>query len=130
MAEKSVIANLETRVRQLIGDHERVTALCAELAAERDALRSENRTLRERVKTLDAEVARLELAGGLTGDRRDRDKARARVNRLMREVDKCIALLNSPADGGQEADREQEANGELEAAGELEAGAEEPDDER
>ncbi len=26
---------------------------------------------------------------------RDRDKARARVNRLMREVDKCIALLES-----------------------------------
>ena len=34
----------------------------------------------------------------LMDDHRNREKARARVNRLMREVDKCIALAEQPFD--------------------------------
>ena len=34
------------------------------------------------------------LAEGLAGGGRNRERARARVNRLVREVDRCIALLN------------------------------------
>ena len=60
-----------------------------------EALRKENRALEERNRELDAEVARMQLTEGLAGGSTNRDKARARVNRLMREVDKCIALLES-----------------------------------
>ena len=80
MAEKSVITNIENRIRQLMDDHKRLSDQCAELTAQRDNLKAENRTLTE----------------GLAGGSRNRDKARARVNRLMREVDKCIALLGRP----------------------------------
>ena len=93
MADKSVITNIEARVRQLIDDHKRLSDLCAELTAQRDTLRSEKRTLEERVRELDAELARMQLT---EGGGRNREKARARVNRLMREVDKCIALLGQP----------------------------------
>lgn len=96
MADKSVITNIEARVRQLIDDHKRLSDLCAELTAQRDTLRSEKRTLEERVRELDAELARMQLTEGLAGGGRNREKARARVNRLMREVDKCIALLGQP----------------------------------
>ena len=41
MADKSVITNIEARVRQLIDDHKRLSDLCAELTAQRDTLRSE-----------------------------------------------------------------------------------------
>ena len=95
MADKSVITNIEARVRQLIDDHKRLSDLCAELTAQRDTLRSE-RTLEERVRELDAELARMQLTEGLAGGGSNREKARARVNRLMREVDKCIALLGQP----------------------------------
>ena len=88
MADKSVITNIEARVRQLIDDHKRLSDLCAELTAQRDTLRSEKRTLEERVRELDAELARMQLTEGLAGGGRNREKARARVNRLMREVDK------------------------------------------
>ena len=96
MADKSVIENIEARVRQLIGEHRRLQGLCSELTAERDSLRAENRSLAERLRELDAEVARMQLAEGLAGGSTNRDKARARVNRLMREVDKCIARLERP----------------------------------
>ena len=39
--------------------------------------------------------ARMQLTEGLAGGGRNREKARARVNRLY-EVDKCIALLGQP----------------------------------
>ena len=88
MAEKSVITNIEARIRQLIDDHKRLSESCAELTAQRDNLKAENRTLQERIRELDGELSRMQLTEGL--------KARARVNRLMREVDKCIALLGRP----------------------------------
>ena len=96
MADKSVIQNIEVRVRRLIEEHRRLEGLCGELTAERDALRRENRALEEHLRELDAEVARMQLTEGLAGESGNRDKARARVNRLMREVDKCIALLERP----------------------------------
>ena len=40
----------------------------------------------------------MRLADSLAGGSGDREKARARVNRLMREVDKCIALTAALGD--------------------------------
>lgn len=99
MADNSVIATLEARIRELVDRHRRLSGRCAELEAQCEALRSGNRTLEERVRRLDAELARTRLAEGLAGGSSDREKARARVNRLMREVDRCIALLSGSAQG-------------------------------
>ena len=69
MADKSVITNLEARVKQLIDDHRRLSELCAELTAQRETLRAEKRTLEERVRELDGELARMQLTEGLAGER-------------------------------------------------------------
>jgi len=106
MADKRVIENIEARIRQLIDDHRRLSKYCSELTVQRDTLKAENRTLQERIRNLEAEAARMQLAEGLAGGGRNREKARARVNRLMREVDRCIALLEAtdehPADEADE----------------------------
>ena len=93
MAEKSIITNLEERVRQLMAAHGALAGLCEELKSSCSKLQAENRMLEEENRVLRDRVARAELAEGFSGDRRNREKARARVNRLMREVDKCIALV-------------------------------------
>lgn len=98
MADKSAITNLEGRIGQLLDDHRWLAALCRELTAERDALRVANRALEERTRELDGRLARMQLAEGLAGGSREREQARARVNRLMREVDRCIALLGRAAE--------------------------------
>lgn len=67
MADKSVISNLEARVRQLIEAHRRMAEHCAELEAQQETLRAEKRSLEERVRELDAEVARMQLTEGLAG---------------------------------------------------------------
>ena len=52
MAEKSVITNIENRIRQLMDDHKRLSDQCAELTAQRDNLKAENRTLQERIREI------------------------------------------------------------------------------
>ncbi len=87
---------------QLITDHQRLSALCLSLTAERDALSREKRTQQERIKDLEHQLSVLQLCEGLGSSpvaERDqaesKNRARARVNRLMREVDKCINLLSA-----------------------------------
>lgn len=77
-------------------EHRKMVSLCGKLTAERDALKEEKRKLEEQLRATDRELERLQLGEGLAGNNADKEKARARVNRLMREVDKCIALLNKP----------------------------------
>ncbi len=93
MAQKEIIAKLAEQVKILIEEHRLKAEQCDRLVAECKNLKEENRSLQERVKQLDSELATMQLGEGLAGDNRNRAKARARVNRLMREVDSCIALI-------------------------------------
>ncbi len=93
MPTAPIITDLIARVKRLMEEHRRLREHCAALTAERDALRTDKRALQEQIKEMDRELTTLRLGQSFaSGD--DRKKARARVNRLMREVDKCIALLN------------------------------------
>ncbi len=94
MAEKSIIKEIETKVARLLDDHKRISDLNSDLLLEREQLRAENRKLVEQNTKLNRENSLLQLGDGLGGKSADPTKAKARVNQLMREVDKCIALLN------------------------------------
>lgn len=97
MAEKGVIMNIAAQVERLIGSHATLAKACSELTAERDSLRNENRTLKLQVRELQQQLSRMQLSDGLSGGGADRERARARINRLLREVDRCIALLDKSA---------------------------------
>ena len=93
--EHELIRQLETRVRQLLlqdkGLQEKFRALEEQIAA-RDKqigeLLFQNQELEKQYSTL--KVAKmLELSDS------DTRNARQRINHLMREVDKCIALLKA-----------------------------------
>ncbi|MFI3317945.1 MAG: hypothetical protein SNH88_02005 [Rikenellaceae bacterium] len=97
MAKKSVIESIGGSIELLIADHGRLVGVCGELTEQRDALLVERRKMQEQITSLEKELAKLQLCEGLSVGDQSRDRARARVNRLMREVDRCIALLNSPS---------------------------------
>jgi uncharacterized protein YlxW (UPF0749 family) len=94
MAAQEVIHNLVARVRRLMSEHSRQLELCNRLTEENLALQKRNRSLEEQIKHLESELSRMQLVEGLSMNGPVRDQTRARVNRLMREVDRCIALLN------------------------------------
>ncbi len=92
----SVVRTIEDRVESLIVDHKRLRNLNREVIAQRDALRADKRELMEKVAKLEKELALSELQSGLAGSSRDKQRAKAYINRLMREVDSCLTLLSSP----------------------------------
>ena len=86
--------NIAAQVDRLIESHSALTRACSELTAERDSLRRENRTLTMHVKELQNRIERMQLGEALNGRGADKEEARARINRLLREVDRCIALID------------------------------------
>lgn len=111
MAEKGVIMNISAQVDRLVERHSALTKACSVLTAERDSLRNENRTLKLQVKELQAQIAKLQLSDGLGARAADKEQARARINRLLREVDRCIALLDkNNGDGTNDRDAAEEVN--------------------
>ena len=72
-----------------------------EQKAENDRLMQRNEDLQQMVQQKQALIDELEqknqqlsLVKSIMADREDAHDARIRINRIVREIDKCIALLN------------------------------------
>lgn len=68
---------------------------------ENDLLKKQNEDLQNKVQQIQSQIDELEhknqqlsLAKGILADSEDAHDARIRINRIVREIDKCIALLN------------------------------------
>lgn len=86
---------LETRVRQLILQGR---ALREQLRVLEDQLAERDRQIKEfecRNEQLESQYANLKIARTLELSDSDTRKARQRLSYLVRDVDKCIALLKS-----------------------------------
>ena len=93
MAHADIVEKLRKEVERLIADHRRIAAECRELIKERDTLQRDKRRLEEKVRELDTRLRSSELSDVMRGTGGDVDRARKRVNNLLREVDRCIAAL-------------------------------------
>ena len=95
MTENETIVNsLEVKINKLI-------SLQVELKKDNQRLISENEELQNVLKLKDSEVKdlnskyeTLKLAKQLVSGGDDTHEAKLKVNRIVREIDKCIALLN------------------------------------
>ena len=93
MAKKDIIKLLREQVENLIASHEKCSKECRELIAERDNLLSQKRALEVRVRELEERVKSKELSGVMAGAGGNVERARQRVNNLLREIDRCIEAV-------------------------------------
>ena len=91
MESKAVIASLKEKVGKLLADNRMLRAELKKLVAERDRTALQKRNAEEKILAL---VQTLETARAFAGSKADNRAARLRVNRLIREIDNCIALMN------------------------------------
>lgn len=82
------VRELADRQRSLLSENEALTKLNEDLANELAAQKNANSALIEQNKL--AKIAR-----SVNPDGEDRKEERKRLNDLVREIDKCIALLNN-----------------------------------
>lgn len=94
MSKTAVIDAIKAKIDRLVADNRKLRGEYAELSQQRDRLAADNRELTAKAAELEKRIQILELREGMAGGNGDTKAAKARVNRLMREVDRCIALLN------------------------------------
>ena len=94
MSKSAVIEAIQSKVDRLVADNRRLRGEYETAARQRDKLKADNMELVQQADRLQKRIEVLELRESMAGGSEDTKAARARVNRLMREVDKCIALLN------------------------------------
>ena len=91
--EEKTIKTLVTRTRQLILKFQQLKEDHEELLNELVAKDSELQAVKQRNKQLEANYATLKMAKMLEVGDTDLAAAKQRINHLVRDVDKCIALL-------------------------------------
>ena len=84
-----LVESLGKKIDRVLDDNRRLRSEALGLTTERDRLLRQNR-----IRLLEKRIKTLETAGGFLTSRTDRRTARLRVNRLLREIDGCIALMN------------------------------------
>lgn len=82
------VRELTERQHSLLAENQELQRLNMELATELTAQKNANTALSEQIKL--AKIAR-----SVSPDGEDRKEERKRLNDLVREIDKCIALLNN-----------------------------------
>lgn len=92
--EEKNLQKLETRVRQFILTYKTLEASQLKLQAALRQKEEQIAQLEEQNKQLQMQYQNLKLAKIMTLDSGDTVAARQRLTRLIKEVDKCIALLN------------------------------------
>ena len=92
--QHNILNSLKERTKQIM-------ALCDGLKVEKKSLLTINRELMQKVAQHEKEIANiktkfntLKIAKTVSGTDNDVYETKLRVNRIVREIDKCIALLN------------------------------------
>jgi transcription antitermination factor NusA-like protein len=92
--EKNLLTNFELKVKQIISRHEalkeekrRLVEKIGDLEESINQLHRENQLLAQKYENL-------KLAKMLAASEDENKDAKSRIQKIVREIDKCIALLN------------------------------------
>ena len=88
----ALVSGIEFKTHQLIKRLKELTKDNVELKKQLAVLTREEEENKAKIKYLEDKNKILRIAKTIEGD--DKTKAKLRINELLREVDRCIALLN------------------------------------
>jgi predicted nuclease with TOPRIM domain len=89
------ISGLSERVEKLVSAQSNLKTENAELRSRNSELEQAVNDQKNVLSKLEEENKVVKIAKAVTDDDEDRKEQRKRLNELVREVDKCIALLNN-----------------------------------
>ncbi|WP_080905330.1 hypothetical protein [Parabacteroides sp. Marseille-P3160] len=92
--QKSLLAVFEVRIHDLIALCEQQKSKIDEFSFLLEQKKEELRQAQQKIEELNAKNTNLLTARVASIEEGDRRNARMRLSKLVREVDKCIALLN------------------------------------
>lgn len=91
---KVIIDRLQNKVERLVAKHQSLKELNQQLEKQLKQLGKQLKQQQESVQELEDKNKILKLSASLHGEEQDTKATRNKINELVREIDKCIALLN------------------------------------
>ena len=91
--ERKALKDFETRVRKLMLDFRQLRAERSSLQRQVETLEAQLETEKAKGRELGRELSSLRMAHIVRFEEGDIKEARSKLNKMVREVDKCIALL-------------------------------------
>lgn len=85
---------LNKKIDELLERYSGLKAKNSDLKDEIEILKRDLQVKNEKIKDLEDKYERLKITGALMGEGRNAAEARKRINELVREIDRCVALLN------------------------------------
>ena len=91
---KSVVASLEGKIEKLVDLHHRTKKELSALQTQHNHLTQTVSQQKQNIKDLEDRSKVLKLSKSLSNNNENTTELKLKINELIREVDKCIALLN------------------------------------
>ncbi len=92
--EQILLNNLKVNVQQFFDEFKQLELENSELKTNVENLKSEIGLLQKEKSELGQKIEKLRLATHILSGVDENREAKHKINRLIREIDKCIALLN------------------------------------
>lgn len=89
-----IISEIEIKLRKLIDEKSRLTVENKRLAEENEALLRENGLLRQSATELQDKINKSTIVNALDNER-ELEEGRKLIKDLVREIDRCVSILNS-----------------------------------
>ncbi len=91
---QTAIGNLKKKIELIISKYEQVVSENQNLKSELSECRGVLDNSINNIKELEEKVNRLQIAEAFKSSSQDVREAKQRIGRIVKEIDKCIALLN------------------------------------
>jgi phage shock protein A len=93
-AQADTFGMLQERIRKLVEMYENLKSDREQLNREVSDLQEQLKLGQKRIKDIEEKYNKLKISKALIASSDDVHDAKLKVNRMVREIDKCIALLN------------------------------------
>ncbi len=90
-----MLEDLKAEIKRLIAVYEAEQARNQVLTEELQQVRMQDEEHRKQIIELERQLDNLNLKGAFCGDSGDGGKAKAKIERMIKEIDKCISLLEA-----------------------------------
>ncbi len=91
---QTIINSLKAKIEKLISAYEQSVAEIAQLNRELSLCTEERNSSINKIKELEEKVNKLQLAEAFKTSSGDVKEAKQKIGKIVREINKCIALLN------------------------------------
>ena len=88
------LALLNKKLEELFERYSELRTKNKELKIENELIKRSLQSKNEEIKQLEIKYERVKLSGALLGEGENAAEAKKKINELVREIDRCVALLN------------------------------------